>query len=88
MKIGVVLKACRERANLSQEELAHVMNRTQACISKYENDKKVPDAVTFIEWFRQTNAQEVAIAFLYGMDGISIIQQLLPMIGGMALWFV
>ena len=88
MKLGAIMKACRERAELSQEELAHRMNRTQACISKFENDHKIPDALTFAEWFRQTNAQEVAIAFMYGVDGITILQQLLPVITGLAIWFL
>lgn len=88
VKLGTLMKACRERAILSQEELAHKMNRTQACISKFENDHKVPDANTFAEWFRLTNSPEVAIAFLYGIDGLQILQQLLPIAGAMAIWSV
>lgn len=88
VKLGTLMKACRERAKLSQEELAYQMNRTQACISKYENDHKVPDANTFAEWFRQTNSPEVAIAFLYGVDGLTILQQLLPIVGMIATWSV
>lgn len=88
VKLGTVMKACRERADFSQEELAHRMNRTQACISKFENDHKVPDANTFMEWFRLTNTPEVAIAFLYGMDGLTILQQLLPIVGAIAIWSI
>lgn len=88
MKIGAILQACRERAGLSQEELAHRMNRTQPCISKFENSAKVPDAITFMDWFKQTNTQEVAVAFLMGMDGLTILQTLLPVIGGFAWWFI
>ena len=76
-KVGALLRACRERAGLSQEELADRLNRTQSCISKFETDAKVPDIFTFTQWIQATNAQEVAIAFLYGMDGISILQNLL-----------
>lgn len=86
MKMDSILQACRERAGLSQEELAHRMNRTQPCISKFENSVKVPDAVTFMEWFKQTNTQEVAVAFLMGMDGLTILQTLLPIIGGFVWW--
>lgn len=88
MKLGALLKACRERAELSQEELAHRMNRTQACISKFEHDHKVPDAITLKNWGQYTNCPEVIVAFLYGMDGITILQQLLPIIGGIAIWFI
>lgn len=77
IKVGALLRACRERAGLSQEELAHRLNRSQSCISKFETDSKVPDIFTFVQWIQATNAQEVAIAFLYGLDGINVLQQLL-----------
>lgn len=88
LKLGAILQACRDRANLSQEELAHKMNRTQACISKFENDHKIPDAYTLMNWGQLTNCPEVIVAFLYGMDGITIIQQLMPIIGAIAIWFI
>lgn len=87
-KLGGVLKVCRERAGLSQEELAHKLNRTQACISKYENDRKIPDVYTLGHWLQITNSPEVLVAFLYGIDGVTMINQLLPIIGGIALWFI
>lgn len=82
INFGAVLKACRLKSGFSQEELAHKLNRSQACISKFEKERKVPDMLTFMEWVRVTNAQEVAVAFLYGMDGVTMIQQLMPLIGG------
>lgn len=85
MKFGSILQACRERAGFSQEELAEKLNRTQSCISRFEKDKKIPDMNTFMQWMQATQTQEVAIAFLYGMDGISILQSLLPVIGGIIL---
>lgn len=86
MKFGNILKACRERAGFSQEEMAFRMNVTQATVSKYENDKRSMDVPTFIRWFQETSTQEVAVAFLYGMDGVSILQQLLPMMPMFAGW--
>ncbi|MEK3955343.1 helix-turn-helix domain-containing protein [Psychrobacillus sp. FSL K6-1464] len=87
MRYGAILQACRERAGFTQEEMAHRLNRSQSCVSKFEKDTKVPDMNTFLQWVNATNAQEVAVAFLYGMDGITMIQQLLPIIaGGFALW--
>jgi len=82
MKIGALLQTCRTRAGLSQEEMADKLHRSQSCISKIEKDKKTVDVQTFVEWLKITQAQEVAVAFLYGMDGISIIQNLMPLIGG------
>lgn len=74
MKFGAIMQACRERAGLTQEEMATRLDRTQACISKYENDHKVPDMGTMLQWAEVTGAREVVVAFLYGMDGLSILQ--------------
>lgn len=76
------MQACRERAGLTQEQMAEILHRTQACISKYENDHKVPDMPTMIRWVEATGAREVLIAFLYGMDGLNIMQNLMTLIGG------
>lgn len=86
MRFGGILKAARQRAGLSQEELAYRLNINQSDVSKFENDRKVPDVLTFIQWIQQTSAQELMVAFLYGMDGMSMIQNLLPMIGGFISW--
>jgi len=75
--VGSVLRAVRERAKLSQEELARRMHRSPSCISKYENDRKVIDLPTLMQWAEETNAREVVVAFLYGMDGISMLARLL-----------
>lgn len=74
-KVGALLRACRERAGLSQEELADRLNRSQSCISKYETDQKIPDIFTFLNWLQVTQAQEVAVAYLLGFDGLTILQQ-------------
>ncbi len=76
------MQACRERAGLTQEQMAEKLHRTQACISKYENDHKVPDMPTMLKWVEATGAKEVVVAFLCGMDGLSIMQQIMPFIGG------
>lgn len=82
-KVGALLRACRERAGLSQEELADRLNRSQSCISKYETDQKIPDIFTFLNWLQVTQAQEVAVAYLLGFDGLTILQQLMTvMVGG------
>ncbi|WP_144940173.1 helix-turn-helix domain-containing protein [Paenibacillus sp. 32O-W] len=82
MKFGAIMRACRERAGLSQEEMAAHLHRTQSCISKLEQDHKVPDMPTMMAWMEVTGAREVLIAFLYGMDGLSIMQSLLQVFGG------
>lgn len=87
MKFGAILKACRIRAGFSQEELAERLYINQSDISKYETDRKEPTMSIFQAWISNTQTAEVAVAFMYGLDGISLIQQLMPLIGGLILWF-
>lgn len=82
MNVGALLRACRERAGLTQTQLAQRLHIEQACVSRAENDKKKLDIQTFVDWLKVTQAQEVAVAFLYGMDGVNIINQIMPFIGG------
>lgn len=88
MKYGQILKACRERAGWSQLDMAFKLNRSQSCISKFETGRKTVDMPTFMQWIQLTNTPEVAVAMLYGIDGITIINQLLPIIGAIAIWFI
>lgn len=91
MKLGALLQACRIGSGMSQEDLAAQMNRSQTCISKYENNRKTPDIFTFIEWFKQTNTQEVGNILiqqmLSGIDIATIVQSLMPIVGGFGWWF-
>ncbi len=82
MKFGAILQACRERAGLTQEEIAEKLHRSRSCISKLENDRKTLDVPTLIQWAEATQAKEVVVAFLYGMDGISMIQNVMSLLGG------
>lgn len=82
MKVGAIIQACRERAGFSQEKLAELMHRSRSCISKFENNHKKPDVDEFIQLLNLTNAKEVAVAYLCGMDGVAIMTQILPFIGG------
>ncbi|MED0670562.1 helix-turn-helix transcriptional regulator [Aneurinibacillus aneurinilyticus] len=82
MKFGAILQACRERAGLTQEQMAELINRSRSCISKLENDRKTLDAQTLIEWGKVTQANEVVVAFLYGMDGLGMIQNVMSLLGG------
>lgn len=81
-KFGAMLKACRIRAGISQEELASRLYINQSDVSKYETDRKEPTMSIFQAWITNTQTPEVAVAFMYGMDGLNILQQFLPLIGG------
>lgn len=82
MEFGEILKACRTRAKLSQEELAFRLSINQSDISKYENNTKEPSISLFRSWAMETQASEVVIAFMFGMDGITIMQHLSSLLIG------
>lgn len=82
MKYGGILRACRERAGLTQEELAHRVNINQSDISKFESGVKEPTISTVQAWLTNTQATEVLIAFLCGVDGLGIMQNIMQLIGG------
>ena len=75
-ELGTIMRACREKALLSQFDMAIKLNRSQSCISKFENNTKIPDVATFIEWMEITECKEVAIAYLYGIDGVVILNEI------------
>lgn len=76
-ELGKIMKACREKAMFSQFDMAFKINRSQSCISKFESNKKIPDIDTFIEWMEVTNCKEVAISYLYEVDGIVILNEII-----------
>ncbi|EWG12717.1 helix-turn-helix domain-containing protein [Cytobacillus firmus] len=86
MTFGAVLKACRERAGLTQEEIAEKLHRSRSCISKFESDKKTLDVTTLIRWTDVTAAKDVACAIVTGVDPVMILQQFMPLIGGLIIW--
>lgn len=87
LRFGAILKACRERCGLTQEQLAEKLHINQSDISKYENDVKEPTISLFQAWCMNTQAQEVLVAFICGMDGLSILQNITQILGGFILWF-
>lgn len=82
MRVGAILKACRTRAGLTQEELADKLYISQSDVSKYENDTMEPHLSTLQAWTSNTQTTEVLVAFLCGMDGLNIMQQILEMTNG------
>ena len=81
MDLGQVLRVCRKKAGLSQEKLAELLHMSRSCISKIETGAKEATAKVMIDWVKVTQTQEVLIAYLFGMDGISIIKNILQMTG-------
>ncbi|MCM3292366.1 helix-turn-helix domain-containing protein [Paenibacillus sp. MER 180] len=77
MKFGVIIKALRTRKGWSQEELADKVHMSRSAISKLENDQQTLDVPTLMRMIQATNAPEVAVSILYGMDGITILQNIM-----------
>lgn len=77
MRVGAILKACRTRAGLSQEELASKLFISQSDVSKYETDAMEPHLSTLQAWTSNTQTQEVMVAFLCGVDGLSVMQNIM-----------
>jgi len=86
LNFGAILRDCRERAGISQEKLAEMLHRSRSCISKLENDKKVLDVPTLIQWAEATNAKEMMVAMLCGVDSLALMQSIMTLIGGFVLW--
>lgn len=82
MKVGAILQAVRTRAGLTQEDMADKLNMSQSCISKIEKDRKMPEFNIMLKWVEITNAKEVMVAFIYGIDGINMLQSVMQLIGG------
>lgn len=82
MEYGTILKACRTRSGLSQEDLAEKLYVNQSDVSKFENGTKEPSISMFQAWINNTQSSEVMVAFLCGMDGLGIMQQLLAATSG------
>jgi len=77
MQFGTVLRKMRENAGFSQGEMAEELHIARSSISKLERDQLELRASDMINWCNVTNAQEVLIAFLLGIDGVSVMQGLL-----------
>jgi transcriptional regulator with XRE-family HTH domain len=81
MKYGAILRACRDRIGMSQEDMALKLNRSRSAISKLETDQQELDVRTLAQWADITNAKEVLVAFICGMDGMTIMQSIMQMTG-------
>lgn len=86
MEYGGVFRALRQKKGWNQEEMADKLHINQSDVSRFENDKALPDLPLFQQIIQVTQAPEVLVAFMLGMDGITIMQNLSQFIGGMIIW--
>ncbi|MCJ7840537.1 helix-turn-helix domain-containing protein [Lederbergia sp. NSJ-179] len=86
MNLGAVLRKARLHAGLSQEEMAEELYLPRSTISKLENNKVILKAEDLIKWCNVTQAQEVAVALIFGIDIPTVVQNLTTLIGGFIFW--
>lgn len=77
MNFGVIVKALRVRKGWSQEEFAERTHMSRSAIGKIENDQQTLDVPTLVRMIQVTNEPIVAVSILMGMDGVTIMQNLL-----------
>lgn len=88
MQYGSILKACRERVGWNQEEMAHQLMINQSDVSKFENNVKEPPMSLFQKWAVATGSQDVLVAFIAGMEGVSILSTILTTVGSGVIGFI
>jgi transcriptional regulator with XRE-family HTH domain len=81
MNFGVIVKALRVRKGWSQEEFALKIHLSRSAVGKIENDQQTLDVPTLIRMVQVTNEPAVAVSILLGMDGISILQNIMQIVG-------
>lgn len=82
MRFGSVLRKMRKDADMSQEELAQELHISRSNISRLETNNLELKAADLVSWCQVTNAQEILIAFLLGVDGLNMMQQIMEMVSG------
>mgnify|MGYP001954838053 CR=1 FL=1 len=70
-RIGAGLRACRERANMTQRELADILHMDEADISRIENGRKPLDAELFFRWIQATNGKLLMDVYMYGDQAVT-----------------
>ena len=78
--LGLLLRKCREKAGMTQEQIARKLHWSQSCVSNAEKGKRLPDIFKIMDWARVTQAQEALALFVAGADVSYIIQTVLDMV--------
>ncbi|WP_060210348.1 helix-turn-helix domain-containing protein [Sporosarcina koreensis] len=81
MAYGAILRACRMRKGLTQEELADILHMEQADVSRIENDRREPLMTLFQRWALATDSSDVLVAFIAGIEGMTILANILSTMG-------
>lgn len=77
---GGDLRAFRERAGLTQQQLADKIFKSRTAISKMENDEQEITLSTFKDWVLATNSEMQAAIILFGADIFAQATQVLSLV--------
>ena len=77
---GQHLKAFREQAGLTQQQLADKIFKSRTAISKMENDEQEITLGTFKDWVMATNCEFQAAVILFGTDIFTTASQLATLV--------
>jgi len=80
MQFGKILRRMRREAGMSQEALALELHISRSNVSRLETNRLELKASDLVRWCNVTQSQEVLIAFLCGVDGLSTMQQIMDTI--------
>lgn len=81
MNYGEILKQCRERSGISQEELAFQLYMSQSDISKFENNGKEPTLSTVRLWLTATQSQAILLLLLCEVNELNMKEAMLYLKG-------
>lgn len=81
MNYGEILKQCRERSGISQEELAFQLYMSQSDISKFENNRKEPTLSTVRLWLTATQSQTILLLLLCEVNELNMKEAMLYLKG-------
>lgn len=75
---GALMRALRQRAGKTQEEMAEQLNVDQATISRVENGRQEPGINMIDRWGQITKSKEViAVYLLDSIGGANVVQYLI-----------
>ncbi|NJP37894.1 helix-turn-helix domain-containing protein [Bacillus luteus] len=89
LRFGDVMKIARKRAGMTQEKMAQLMHRSRSSVVKMENNQQVIDVNDFKRWMNLTNAKDMAVIAIAGLDPAmagAVIETINRMMGAMVTW--
>lgn len=80
LDFGKLIRTCRKRAKLSQEDFADLMHTTQSTVSRIEKNLVTIEASFLFRAARVTNAEDILISAAFSIDAILQVAQMVPAI--------